>query len=107
MTEEHLNSVVSKIREQYQGELRLFSAEDVEIIARMPDKVTFARFRDMLLEPKTRGRAFGFLVESCLMYPSREEYNKLVDSRPGIPVSFADKISELAGAGLVVEEKKL
>lgn len=107
MDDVKLKTITETIRQKYDGEMSLLEASGVEVIVAPPDRATFSRFRDQLLDDKKRGRAFEGLVKACLLYPSPAELDAQLERKPALVMTFAEKLSEMAGSGAVVEEKKL
>lgn len=109
MDDQKLNEVTAAIREKYDGPMSLLSVEDIDIIVRPADKARFDRFRDSLLDDKKRGAAFEVLLKSCLLYPSAKDFDAILaeKNKPGLMITFAEKISKNAGTDADVEEKKL
>ena len=74
--------------------LRRVDTEDGRmIVVRRPAPVAFKRFQ----QSKTNVDDCDALVRTCLVYPSRDEYTKIIEDYPAKTVESANAASELAG----------
>lgn len=88
-------------------DLRLYSSESGEVVLRVPGHAELSVMRKRSGDPTQRAAALENLVRTCLVYPSREKFNAIVDQRPMLTDKWAEKLVDAAGAAEVVEEKKL
>jgi len=108
MDDKQLGEITSRIRASgYDGELRLWKGGDFEVIGKAPSRGEFLRFQEMATDPKKRSKATEALVRACIVYPPGAELEAMLDKKPGLALTFGEKLVELAGAGVEVEEKKL
>jgi hypothetical protein len=88
-------------------ELHLLSADGVDIVVKRPDRPSYKRFRAMVSDQAKRADAPETLVRDCIVYPTREEFNTLLESKPALGDVFGAKLLDLAGMTAEADAKKL
>lgn len=77
-----------------EADIRRIDTEDGGmLVVKRPEPVAFKRFQ----QSKTNVDDCDNLVRLCLVYPSKEAYNRMVSKYPAKIVEAANKASELAG----------
>lgn len=102
--------VVDRVKNENPGvELRQLTADDTEdtFIFKAPTRGEYKRFRKMANDPGQRSEAIEALFWGCLVYPPAQEVRAIMELRPGLADTFGDKLTDWAGAGQEVREKKL
>ncbi|MBN2544586.1 MAG: hypothetical protein JXB50_02235 [Spirochaetes bacterium] len=73
-------------------------SSDVTFYFRKPTSVEIKRFFDEVANERGKlGSRMDSLVRSCRLYPSSEEYEKLLSDKPGLFVSIYNAIQEELG----------
>lgn len=88
-------------------ELHKITSKGNEIIVRCPTQPEYQRFVQLAGEPKTKYAALAGLVRSCTIHPKGSELEKLISIQPGVVVTFANKLLEIAGVEEEAEAEKL
>lgn len=57
----------------------------------------YARFNSMLVDDKQKSRALEFIALACCVHPDRDQFNAMVDRKPGIIASCANAVLEHGG----------
>lgn len=108
LTDEQLKTITAKVRETYEGELKYLKLEDgTEVIIRPATRAEMNRFDDMTSDPKRRSKAGSVLVRACVLYPSSDAFEQLLEKKPAVVHGIFDRVTELSGAANVAEEKNL
>ncbi|UZX16560.1 hypothetical protein KQ693_05890 [Thermus sp. PS18] len=89
------------------GEVYWVEAAGVGLVVRPPRRAEYRRFRAMTLDPERRGDATERLVRDCVVWPSPEELDRILETRPALADAVASRLLELAGAVEEVQLKKL
>lgn len=98
--------LIAKLKAEHGDDLRMVETDDAEIVMRPPTRVQWAAFRSMGADKDKRQYAQEDLSRACVVYPSREEFDKLLDKRPGLGDALSDVAAELAvGAEKIVAKK--
>src|SRR5438105_12091413 len=106
---------MSKVDEKVVEELRIKHGEVVllrdpetgsEVVARKPPRAAYKRFRSMAFDPKKQADAAEALMVDCVVHPSRDEWNALLEEYPALAETFAPEVLKLAGASQSVDAKK-
>jgi hypothetical protein len=77
-----------------------------EVVARKPPRAAYKRFRSMAFDPKKQADAAESLMVDCVVYPSRDEWNAMLEQYPALAETFAPEVLKLAGASQSVDAKK-
>lgn len=104
---EKLAELVPGLKQKHGDDIHLVTAEEEQVIVRVPSQAEYQRFLDHAAEKAKRTRAHETLTRSCVVYPEAAEFDRLLERRPGIATVVGDKLTELAGAVEHVEVKKL
>jgi hypothetical protein len=90
------------------GEVVVLSDEETgtEIVVRKPPRAAYKRFRSMAFDPKKQADAAESLMVDCVVHPSNDAWNALLDVYPALAETFAPEVLKLAGASQSVEAKK-
>lgn len=68
-----------------------------ECVFRAPKRDEYKRFRAMLHDDALKPEATEYLARACVVYPTREGFDALLNDYPALGEACADKIGELAG----------
>lgn len=98
---------INELKDEH-GPLQLITTdEDDSIIAKIPSKAVYDKYKTALFDERKRVRANEMLVRDCLVYPDRPDFNAMIETKPALIETFSTKLLELAGARETVEAKKL
>jgi hypothetical protein len=73
---------------------------------RKPKKAEYDRFISMLMDDKQKAKGLEALALVTVVHPSREAYASLLEGLPGLSLTVADAIQDLAGVTEKAEVKK-
>jgi hypothetical protein len=73
---------------------------------RSPTRGEYARYNALLLDEKTRAKAFEALVCQCVVSPSRQIFESWLDKSPGITQTCLEAVLKLAGVDTEAQTKK-
>lgn len=97
---------IAKLKAEHGQDLRLVETDDAELVLRPPTRVEWAAFRSMSADKDKRQFAQEDLVRACVVYPGREDFDKLLDRRPGLGDALSEVVGEMAvGAEKIVAKK--
>lgn len=68
-----------------------------EIVLRKPTRAEYKRFRAMSHNPAQVPDAQEVLARATVVYPTREEFDALLEEYPGIPEACGKSFTELSG----------
>ena len=68
-----------------------------EVVYRKPSHAEYKRFRSALHNEATKPDATEQLARVCVVYPSREAFDALLEDYPAIADASGDAIGELVG----------
>ena len=71
-----------------------------ECVFKKPDRGAWKRFRQLASKPDTQSEAQEMLALACVVYPSREAFDSLLNDYPAIPEACAGRLGALAGIAL-------
>lgn len=79
-----------------------------QIAVRAPSKPQWKRFRAGAQSEVAdkREAAEEMLVLECLVFPSKEDFQRLLERRPGSILTFVNGVARLAGYGGTAEKKE-
>lgn len=93
---------------QDNGEIFLLTAETGDcIVVKPPTKIQYKRFKDTATNEKKKAYATEDLVRDCLVFPSLEQFNALLEKRPALPDVFGAAVLNIAGGAEEAQVKKL
>lgn len=96
---------IDELREKH-GDIRVIGTMLGDCVFATPTRPNCKRFSSMLSDDKRKADAVEFLVRSCVVHPSREEFEAMLDEKPGILWTCAPPVQELAGFSSEPEVKK-
>jgi hypothetical protein len=80
---------------------------DSHILVRMPTPIEFRRWQQQSSDPDNRVNATDNLVNAVIIWPAREVFADMVRRRPGLMLTFAGEVIELAGLARRAQKKTL
>jgi hypothetical protein len=92
---------------QKSSDAELIKVVGYGFVVRPPTGQEWDRFQEAMHSdsaPK-RAKAGVTLFLDCCMWPARGEVKEILQKKPGIPMSAFNVLSDMAGAGAVVEKK--
>ena len=96
-TEEQL----AELRTQHSDRLHVVEFDDpveATVVFKRPSRAVWGRFVDSVgRDSESRTRVGTELVESCVVFPERDELKRLLDDVPGLVLSITGAISDAAG----------
>lgn len=99
------DSTIQRLKDEH-GEVYILTADDAEVVVRMPSIPEFDRFMASMGDEKKSAKGLKQLVRDVLVHPSREDFDAIVSRRPGIFLSFAKEVAHISGATVEAEAKK-
>ena len=69
-----------------------------EVVVRKPTRSEFKRFKAMVHNPSQAPDAMEHLIRTCVVYPSRDALDALLEDFPALPAAFDSQLAELVGA---------
>lgn len=87
------------------GEAYVFESDELVVYCRKPGRAEIARFTKEV--QRDLYRASWNLLVACLLHPSAEVLQQHADHRPGIVVSLAGELTDVAGVTLPFLSRKL
>jgi len=97
---------IAELKQEH-GDVYSLTVGGSEFVVKAPGDGEWYRFLDLSSEAKKRTRALRLLVESCLLHPSKDEFESLLAKRPAIAMTLGNKLCELAGLEEEATVKKL
>lgn len=89
---------IEKLRAQHQDiATAVGDRQQWECVFRRPTRAEYKRFRSMMFNPATQPEAQEQLARVCVVHPSREAFDALLERYPAIPEAVAQDILKLAG----------
>jgi hypothetical protein len=85
----------------------LSSKSGIEIVAKVPGLVEMAELRNKLNDKAKSGGAMEWLVRSCVVFPSREQLNEILQRKPVLIEKMYQKLEAEAGGAEELELGKL
>lgn len=93
------------------GDLRRLSCkvdgESFEAVVRMPGDAEFDQFQSNLWDKGKRPYAIRGMFRACCVHPEAAALDEMLRRKPGLAVTFGQKLAEYAGLADSVEEEKL
>lgn len=88
------------------GEIAVVVTDLGPAIFRKPSRAEYKRHLSLLFGEKTKPEAIEFLARACVVHPSKIDFDKWLDDKPGIPIVCAEDLTALAGASKAEGEGK-
>lgn len=80
------------------GEIYELAAGDVIVYAKAPSRPSVKRFFSIITDDKRRYDALEQLLRDCVVEPSLQDLDAILDKKPGLVASFGGKLMEMVGA---------
>jgi len=99
---------IAELKAKY-GELHQLSHDGESVVVTRPNRQQWKKFRAFMNDDRKRGDAIESLLRECVVHPSLDELNSLLEVKPGLAEAFGSSVVELAGAAKTeaVEKKVL
>ena len=92
--------------ESEHGEIAVVTTKLGDVAFRRPKRAEYDRYLSFLFDEKKRPKAQEVIVRSCRIYPTGEEFDKMIQEAPGICVTCSGAVLELAGQVAEPEVRK-
>ncbi len=89
------------------SEVFQLSHGDAEVLVKGPTRPAWKRFRALAADEKRRSDALEQLLRDCLLYPSLEGLDAMLEKKPGLAETFGSRLVDIAGLSDEVEKKVL
>ncbi len=87
------------------GEVHVLGGSGELVVVKPPTRAAWKRFKTWLSDDRRKADAFEALLVDCIVFPSRDEVDKMLDRKPALAEAFGNKLFELAGGGEVEARK--
>jgi hypothetical protein len=77
------------------------------VVVKGPDNHIWRNYLTYVSDQSLRPGALAKLVETTLVWPSHEEWAKILQEKPGLSQAFGNEICAIAGSTVNVESTKL
>jgi hypothetical protein len=97
----------AELRAKYR-KIAVYRTEEGVCVFKKPTGGDYDRYVEKLAGDKKNGTKLAAareLCHSCLVFPAREELQRIFDELPGLPLSIAGELSEMVGVSLQAEGK--
>lgn len=88
---------LQELRDEHSEELLLIEEAGEQAVFKRPTRALYKRYRAELIEPRQKLGAFENLCFGCLVFPSREDFERILDSKPAAADLFGAKLLEVCG----------
>lgn len=88
------------------GEVAEVSTPCGTLVFRKPKRAEYKRHLAKVFDEKQRPDAVEWLARVCVVHPTREAFDAMLEDKPGIPILCADALAKLAGAAQGEDEGK-
>lgn len=89
------------------GEVFALTAADESVLAKIPSRAEYKRFRAKFDDAKSKPDALEGLARDCLVYPDADARERMFARKPALPDVFGAKVLELSGMSGEAESVKL
>ncbi len=77
--------------------------EELYFAVAVPTRAEWSKFQAQIADEDRRPFAVEDMVRQAVVYPSREEFAKLLDQWPGLSATLGNTVAKLAGASAAAE----
>jgi|SRR6266568_2360270 hypothetical protein len=106
-TVDPIDAVLATLKETHgDGNVVAVNTQAGWIAFRKPKKAEYDRHVGMLMDDKQKPKAIEALACITVVYPSRAEFDAILVRLPGVVLTCADALTELAGFTEKAETKK-
>lgn len=81
--------------------------EGAEVVVRRPTRIEWKRFQQQCQDESKQFSAGEFLLSSCVVHPSKEAFQAMIEDAPGLYNTFLKGLTAHAGATDKFEKKAL
>jgi hypothetical protein len=100
--------MIEELKAKYADkELELIEAAGEKLVAGTPSKAEWNKFQSWIQDEKKKSLAYHDFVIGSIVYPPTQELEALLDRKPGLAITVASQLSEMAGLDSRVTRKKL
>jgi hypothetical protein len=96
---------IEKLKREH-DEVHVITAGDFSVAVRTPKRADVRRWQDTASVPAKRVGATEQLVRDCVVYPDHAAYDALIERKPLLPMTFGEKLLEIAGLIQDADAKK-
>lgn len=95
---------IAALKEKH-GEITVVATVEGDCAFRLPKRAEYSRYQEFLFREATRHKAPEMLVRDCVVAPSKEEFDALLERRPGVATTCIGPVLTLAGVDTDAETK--
>lgn len=106
MSERLTNEIITRLKSEHE-ELHQLTAGELTFVVVPPSRAAWQRFSERVTDDAKRLHALEQLARDCVVFPSAEAFDNVLQKKPATAAALFPKLSELAGAVEEVEAKKL
>lgn len=105
MIDPKLQKIVEDLKAKHAGvKMSLLQHQGASIIVRHPTPAIYRKSKAYSRDEKTSADANEQLVRDCLLWPSKEELNAIMQDQPAITDTFASDLVKIAGGARGADE---
>lgn len=100
---------MDKLRAEHGEVFRLEGLEDesLDIVFRCPNRAEYKKFKSFISDDKKKSDADDMLAREIVVFPAKNDLDRLLDRRPGIATKVAGAALQIAMGEATKEAKKL
>jgi hypothetical protein len=91
---------------QEHGELHQLDHLGYTVVVKIPSRAAWKRYRHMMFDDRKQSEAPEALLRECIVWPSRDEVERMLLKRPGLSETFGGLLMEICGGKGELAEKK-
>lgn len=88
------------------GEVLVLEAMGYRVAVRMPTEAEFDAFVAGVSTPAKGAASVKVLFRRVVVWPSRPEVDAMLKAKPGLGITFGNKVADWAGLGAEIEAEK-
>lgn len=87
---------IEKLKSEH-GKLHQLEHMDEVVVVKVPNRMLVKRFQETMHDERKAPHAPEQLLRECVVYPSRDEYDLMLERLPFISVTFAGMLIDILG----------
>lgn len=98
-------ALFNRLKRQHGGRLRALGLDglpETDVVVRPPTRLEYTNFKTQAAKSRNNDsaqiRLMEGLVRQCLVWPTKEEFDALLENYPALADSYSEEVMKLAGA---------